>query len=308
MNEEIGVVGLGKIGLGVVRRLTRHGMSVVGLDRRPEARAAAEAAGAFVVGSLPELVDRLEAPRTVWLLLPAGDALSSVVGELETLLEAGDLVVDGGNSDYRDSIARHAALAERGLKFLDVGTSGGIAGEKLGFCLMVGGDAGDVERARRFLEALAPAPDRGWARVGEAGAGHFAKMAHNGIEYGLMQAYAEGLALVDARGDLGLDAAAVAELWGHGSVIRSWLLELVARGLRRPGGLADVAPFVPDSGAGRWAVREAVDLGIPAPVIAAALTQRFRSRDDGGFGDRLLAVLRQEFGGHEVRRVDERDG
>jgi 6-phosphogluconate dehydrogenase len=307
VSREIGVVGLGKIGLGVTRRWLRAGFSVVGLDTAAAAREAAERAGARVVASLGELVAALAPPRVVWLVLPAGRAVTEVVEALAEALAAGDLVVDAGNSDYRDSLARAAALERRRIGFLDVGTSGGIHGEEQGFCLMVGGDEGLIERVRPLLEALAPGRDRGWGRAGATGAGHFAKMVHNGIEYGLMQAYAEGFAILDARNDLDLAPQRIAGIWRQGSIIRSWLLDLAAECLEEPETLAGIAPDVADSGLGRAAVREAIELGVPAPVITASLLQRLRSRSEGGFAERLLAALRRQFGGHAVEPAPRSD-
>ena len=307
MSRQIGVVGLGKIGLGVTRRWLRDGFSVVGLDTAAAAREAAERAGARVVASLGGLVTALGPPRVVWLVLPAGRAVTEVVEALGETLTAGDLVVDGGNSDYRDSLVHAAALERRRIGFLDVGTSGGIHGEEQGFCLMVGGAEELVERVRPLLEALAPGRDRGWGRVGTTGAGHFAKMVHNGIEYGLMQAYAEGFAILDARDDLDLVPQRIAGIWREGSIIRSWLLDLVAECLEEPATLAGIAPHVADSGLGRAAVREAIELGVPAPVITASLLQRLRSRSEGGFAERLLAALRRQFGGHAVEPAPRSD-
>jgi 6-phosphogluconate dehydrogenase len=302
VSQQIGVVGLGKMGRGAARRWLDGGVAVAAYDLDAAARGAAGEAGARVAASLTELVGALEPPRAVWLSLPAGPPVAATVEELGRLLAPGDLVVDGGNSDYRDSIDRAAALGERGIGFLDVGTSGGVHGEERGFCLMVGGEERWVARMQPFFELLAPAAERGWGRVGATGAGHFVKMVHNGIEYGLMQAYAEGFAMLDARRGLELDPARVAEIWREGSVIRSWLLDLAAEVLREPAELAKIAPWVADSGEGRWAVREAIELGVPAPAITASLIQRLRSRvGEGGFAERLLAALRQRFGGHEVR-------
>jgi 6-phosphogluconate dehydrogenase len=304
MTAELGIVGLGRIGAGMVRRLRRAGVDVAGFDVDAGARAALEADGVETCSSLGQLAARLTAPRVVWVVVPAGEAVAQTVSALAGELEKGDLVVDGGNSDYRDSIERAGQLATHGIHFVDVGTSGGVHGEEGGFCLMVGGEESLVERLRPFLQHLAPDSERGWARLGGVGSGHFTKMVHNGIEYGMMQAYAEGFALLAARGDLGIDPARVAELWGDGSIIRSWLLELVAESLRDGDRLAEIAPHVADSGMGRWAVREAIDRGVPVPVLTASLMQRLRSRDEGAFGDRLLAALRQRFGGHAVRREE----
>jgi 6-phosphogluconate dehydrogenase len=305
VTKEIGIVGLGRIGWGMTRRLVRSGIGVAGFDSDAVARSRAEVGGAKVADSLDGLVDQISRPRVLWLVLPAGAPVAATVSSLASLLDTDDLVVDGGNSDYRCSIEHAAELGKSGIRFLDVGTSGGIHGESTGFCLMVGGDETLVERVRPVLEALAPGPTRGWGRVGATGSGHFAKMIHNGIEYGLMQAYAEGFAMLDAKSDLELDPACIAEIWKDGSIIRSWLLELVAESLAEPDELARIAPYVPDSGEGRWAVREAIDLGVPAPVITASLIQRLRSRSEGGFAERLLAALRQQFGGHAVTAARE---
>jgi 6-phosphogluconate dehydrogenase len=303
---EIGLIGLGRMGLGIASRLRIAGARVVGFDLDERARDEARSAGVEVVGSSEEVARRLLPSRTVWMMLPAGEAVDSAIGELCSTLEEGDTIVDGGNSHYRDSIRRGKSLHERGVHFVDVGTSGGIQGAEHGFCLMVGGDPERVEGLRPALEALAPAADRGWGRVGSLGAGHYAKMVHNGIEYGLMAAYAEGFAVLAAREGLDLDAGYVADVWRHGSVIRSALLDLAARELASPEDLSHVAAWVPDTGGGRWAVEEAIALDVPAPVITAALLQRLASRSNG-FAERLLARLRQRFGGHPTRGLEEDD-
>ena len=298
---QIGMVGLGKMGANMTARLQRGGHSVVAFDRSAEAVGAAVSAGAIAADSLPALVTQLVVPRAVWVMVPAGDATEATVRELAGLLAPGDVVVDGGNSNYRDSVRRAAELAARGLQMLDVGTSGGVWGLREGYSLMIGGDAGAVARLRPVFEALAPAPDRGWGHVGPSGSGHFVKMIHNGIEYGMMQAFAEGFAIMRHKEALGLDLAQVAEIWRHGSVVRSWLLDLTARALAENPTMEGIAPYVSDSGEGRWTVAEAIDLDVPAPVITLALLQRLRSRDAEGYGDRLLAAMRNQFGGHAVR-------
>ncbi len=285
----------------MARRWVRAGHRALGYARQEETRSRAEQAGVRAVSSLEELAKSVAAPRVVWLMVPAG-AVDSVIHELAPHLSPGDVVVDGGNSFYRDTLRRAESLREKGIHLVDVGTSGGVWGEENGYCLMVGGAPAAVERLRPLLEALAPAPDRGWARVGPVGAGHFVKMVHNGVEYGLMQAYAEGFAILRRKREFGLDLRQVAELWRHGSVIRSWLLDLTARALEQDPDLTDVAPYVEDSGEGRWTVAEAVDLDVPAPVITLSLLQRLRSRDLESYADRLLAVMRAQFGGHPLKR------
>ena len=303
---QLGMVGLGRMGSSMAVRLLAAGHQLVAFDSSAEAVAAVTRRGASGASSLDELVAALEKPRSVWTMVPSGPPTEETVSALAELLDRGDVVIDGGNSNYKDSMRRAAALASHGIAFLDVGTSGGIWGLTEGYSLMVGGDPATVERLRPVFEALAPAPDRGWAHVGPTGAGHFVKMIHNGIEYGVMQAYAEGFSILKHKTELELDLATIAEVWRHGSVIRSWLLDLTARALARSPSLSTVAPRVADSGEGRWTVAEAIDLDVPAPVITLALIQRLRSRDDESFADRLLASLRDEFGGHGVTSIDER--
>jgi len=299
---QIGMVGLGKMGANMTARLQRGGHSVVAFDRSAEALRAAAGAGATAADSLPALVAQLAAPRAVWVMVPAGDATEATLEELAGLLAAGDAVIDGGNSNYKDSMRRAATLAARAVHLVDVGTSGGVWGLREGYSLMIGGDPGAVARLRPVFETLAPAPDRGWGHVGPSGSGHFVKMIHNGIEYGMMQAYAEGFAILRRKEALELDLAQVAEIWRHGSVVRSWLLDLTARALAENPTMEGIAPYVSDSGEGRWTVAEAVDLDVPAPVITLALLQRLRSRDAESYGDRLLAAMRNQFGGHAVKR------
>ncbi|HEX6590132.1 MAG TPA: decarboxylating 6-phosphogluconate dehydrogenase [Longimicrobiales bacterium] len=300
---EIGILGLGRMGGGIARRLARGGHHVVGYD--PAVASLADGGGVEVADSLEGLASRLSAPRALWLMVPA-DIVDATLEDLTPLLGAGDVVVDGGNSWYRESMRRAAALATKGIVYLDVGTSGGVWGQREGYCLMIGGDEDASERLRPIFETLAPAPDRGWSRLGPSGAGHYAKMIHNAIEYGMMQSYAEGFALLEAKSELAIDAGRVAEVWRSGSVVRSWLLDLLAAELRDDPRLAELAPWVADSGEGRWAAREAIDLAVPAPVITLSLHARFRSRVENSFADRILAALRRAFGGHAVRPPDAR--
>jgi 6-phosphogluconate dehydrogenase len=297
---KLGMVGLGKMGANMTARLLAAGHQLVVSDRNPEAVRTSAARGALGSGSLSDLVSKLEAPRTVWLMVPAGEATEGVIEELSRLLEEGALVVDGGNSNYKDSMRRAARLKERGIAFVDAGTSGGVWGLTEGYSLMVGGEKESVERLRPVLESLAPAPDKGWGHVGPAGAGHFVKMVHNGIEYGLMQAYAEGFEILERKTDFALDLHRVAEIWRHGSVVRSWLLDLTAKALDENPELKGVRGYVADSGEGRWTVAEAIDLDVPAPVITASLMMRFVSRREESFAAKLLAALRNQFGGHRV--------
>ena len=300
---QIGIIGLGRMGANMATRLVRGGHDVVAYDRSPDATARAATAGATGVGSLADLTGRLAPPRAAWIMVPAGEPTESTVQAVAERLTRGDVVIDGGNSNYKDSMRRAAMLATRGIHFLDVGTSGGVWGLTEGYSLMIGGDKGAAERLRPVFQTLAPAPDRGWAYVGPSGAGHFVKMVHNGIEYGMMQAYAEGFSILKHKTEFDLDLAAVAELWRHGSVVRSWLLDLAARALAEDQTLESIAPYVSDSGEGRWTVAEAIDLDVPAPVITLALIQRLRSRDEESFADRLLAALRNQFGGHAVKQA-----
>ena len=258
--------------------------------------------GARGASALEDLVRQLKAPRAVWLMLPAGDPTENTIRALAELMVKGDTIIDGGNSNYKESMRRAAMIAEKGLHFIDAGTSGGIWGLTEGYSLMVGGPNEAVDRLRPIFETLAPAKDQGWGHVGPAGAGHFTKMVHNGIEYGMMQAYAEGFSILKHKKEFSLDLAQVAELWRTGSVVRSWLLDLTARALHDDQDLSSIAPYVSDSGEGRWTVTEAIDLDVPAPVITLSLIQRLRSRDSESFTDRLLSALRNQFGGHAVKK------
>jgi 6-phosphogluconate dehydrogenase len=298
MSVQLGFVGLGRMGLNMVTRLTRHGHHVVAFDRSPDPRARAAQVGAQVTDSLEGLVAALKPPRAVWIMVPPGAPTESTVEQLGTLLQSDDIVVDGGNTDFRDDIRRAEALGSRGIHYIDAGTSGGVWGLENGYCLMVGGSEEACRRLEPIFRALAP-PD-GYLRVGGPGAGHYVKMVHNGIEYGLMQAYAEGFDLLHAS-PFALDLAGIAELWNHGSVVRSWLLELTARALAADADLSELTGHVDDSGEGRWMLREGIERAVPLPVLTAALFTRFRSRTDNPFAERLLAALRQQFGGHAVK-------
>ncbi|MCX7229890.1 MAG: decarboxylating 6-phosphogluconate dehydrogenase [Burkholderiales bacterium] len=298
----LAMVGLGRMGANMARRLARGGAHVHGFDAQPEARTAlADEPGVVLHTSLADAVAALPAPRTVWLMLPAGEPSETALAELVARLAPGDLVVDGANANYLDS-QRHARdLEAHGLRFADCGVSGGVWGLANGYCLMYGADAEAAARLAPIARLLAPEPDRGWLHCGPPGSGHFVKMIHNGIEYGAMQAYAEGFALLEGKTEFDLDLAAVGELWRHGSVVRSWLLDLTVDALHDPGALDAVAPYVADSGEGRWTVDESVRQGTPAPVIALALMSRFASQGRADVGNRLLSLMRKGFGGHAVK-------
>jgi 6-phosphogluconate dehydrogenase len=301
---ELGMVGLGKMGGNMTARLVKGGHRVVGYARSKPVVDAAVREGAAGAGSLADLVRQLAPPRVVWLMIPSGPPVDQTLEQLRPLLAAGDLIVDGGNSYYRDTLRRAGLVAQWGFRFVDVGTSGGVWGRTEGYSMMVGGEEADVERIRPVLETLAPGPERGWGRVGPVGAGHFVKMVHNGIEYGLMQAYAEGFAVLQGKTEFALDLHQVAAIWRYGSVVRSWLLELTEAALAENPTLDGIEPWVEDSGEGRWTVTEALDLNIPAPVITLALQQRLRSREANPFTERLLAMMRHGFGGHAVKRAE----
>jgi len=299
---DLGLVGLGKMGGNMARRWMRGGHRVVGYTRSASTLDAFVREGLIGASSLEDLVARLKPPRAVWLMLPAGGPTEETVARLGALLGQDDVLVDGGNTYYKDDMRRAAALSPRGIHYLDQGTSGGIWGLQEGYCLMIGGPPEVARRLQPAFVTLAPAPDRGWGRVGPVGAGHFVKMIHNGIEYGMMQAIAEGFALLDVKKEFGIDLHQVASVWQNGSVVRSWLLDLVTRALGEQPGLEGIAPYVEDSGEGRWTVQESLDGAVPAPVIALSLMTRFRSRQPASFADRLLAAMRHQFGGHAVKR------
>jgi 6-phosphogluconate dehydrogenase len=298
---ELGMIGLGRMGGNMVQRLLRGGHSIVAYDQQPEAVRAAAQHGAQGASSLGDLVAKLTPPRAVWVMVPAGEPTEATLTSLRTLLAPGDTVIDGGNSNYKDSIRRAKDLNARGIAFLDVGTSGGIWGLQEGYSLMIGGDLQAFRRLEAIFQTLAPAPDKGYGYVGPAGAGHFVKMVHNGVEYALMQSYAEGFELMGAKKEFGLDLHQVAEIWRYGSVTRSWLLDLTTAILAEDPKLERLSAWVEDTGEGRWTVQEAVDLAVPLPVISLSLQARFRSRQDQPFGGRLLAALRNQFGGHAIR-------
>ena len=299
---DLAMVGLGKMGLNMATRLARGGHRVIGYARTDATVQEAIKLGAEGAHTLEEAVSKLQAPRIVWLMIPAGKVTHDTVQHLSTLLEAGDMVIDGGNSNYKDSILHAAMLEPQGIEFVDCGTSGGIWGLTEGYSLMIGGKPEVVEKMRAIFETLAPAADKGWGYVGPHGAGHYVKMVHNGIEYGLMQAFAEGFSILKAKEAFGLDLAQISHIWQHGSVVRSWLLDLAANALDEDTELADIKPWVADSGEGRWTVFESIDLDVPAPVITLSLQMRFASRDEENYTARMLAALRNQFGGHAIKK------
>ena len=301
---DIGMIGLGRMGGDMARRLMRGGHRVVVYDSQPEAVQALVDEGADGASSIEELAGQLPSLRVVWVMVPSGEPTESTIDALADALSPEDVIIDGGNSNYKDSVRRAESLAERGLFLMDAGTSGGIWGLEEGYSIMVGGDPEVFRRLEPVFQTLAPGSDRGYGRVGPAGSGHFVKMVHNGIEYGLMQAYAEGFELMRAKEEFGLDLAQIAGIWRYGSVVRSWLLDLTAAALDEDPALETIQAYVEDSGEGRWTVQESVDLNVPTPVISLALQARFRSRQEQPFGARLLAAMRNQFGGHAVRRAE----
>jgi len=299
---ELGMVGLGKMGANMTTRLLERGQRMVVYDRNTEAVKRSAEEGAVAAESLGELLDKLKAPRAVWSMVPAGAPTENVIEELSGVLSEGDVILDGGNSNYKDTMRRGAALREKKIHFVDVGTSGGVWGLSEGYSMMVGGDPDVVERLRPIFESLAPEPNQGWGRVGPTGAGHFVKMIHNGIEYGLMQAYAEGFEVMAKKKEFALDLGGIAEIWRHGSVVRSWLLDLTATALRENPELDGIKGWVADSGEGRWTVAEAIDLDVPAPIMTLALQMRFVSRQEESFAAKMLAAMRNQFGGHAIKK------
>ncbi|UOV04370.1 decarboxylating 6-phosphogluconate dehydrogenase [Pseudoxanthomonas sp. F37] len=299
---ELAMIGLGRMGANMAERLVRGGHTVRGYDPGEAARQQAGARGIIAHANLQNAVSALPTPRVVWLMVPAGQVVDDTLDQLRPLLAAGDTVIDGGNSNYKDTQRRGTQLAEAGIHYIDCGTSGGVWGLAEGYSLMIGGDADAVARLQPVFATLAPTPDTGWGRVGPGGAGHFAKMVHNGIEYGMMQAYAEGFAILKHKQAMDFDLGALAEIWRHGSVVRSWLLDLTADALKKNPQMDGIAPYVADSGEGRWTVAEAIDLNVSAPVITLSLLERLRSRDDDSYADKLLAAMRNEFGGHAVKQ------
>ncbi|HEY3328093.1 MAG TPA: decarboxylating 6-phosphogluconate dehydrogenase [Novimethylophilus sp.] len=297
---KIGMVGLGRMGGNMARRLRRAGIEVVGYSQDVTAtQQIAMEEGMAAASSLVDVVARLDAPRTIWLMLPAGEPTQQAIEQLKGMLSSGDVLIEGGNSNYKDSQHRAAALKAVGVDYLDVGTSGGIWGLENGYALMVGGEKSAVSRIEPILKALAP--DKGWLHCGPSGSGHFVKMIHNGIEYGMMKAYAEGFALMKGKVEFDMDLAAIAEMWRHGSVVRSWLLDLTATFLAKDQELKSIEPLVEDSGEGRWTVLESVEQGVPSPVMTMALMSRFASQGKGDFGNKMLAMMRKGFGGHSVK-------
>ncbi|MGH7627983.1 MAG: phosphogluconate dehydrogenase (NAD(+)-dependent, decarboxylating) [Gemmatimonadales bacterium] len=295
----LAMIGLGRMGGNMVRRLVRGGHELVVYDRNPEAVSELAALGAAGAGDWADLSARLSSPRVIWVMVPAGAPVDDTIGRLEPHLAAGDILIDGGNSNFRDTMRRATRLRERGIELVDAGTSGGVWGLENGYCLMLGGSPGAVAHCEPIFRTLAP--EEGYAHVGPAGAGHFVKMIHNGIEYGMLQAYAEGYEILRASQDFSLDLHQVAAVWNHGSVVRSWLNELAERAFAGDADLSNIKGYVEDSGEGRWTVQQALDLNVPAPVITLSLLARFRSRQDESFGAKVIAALRHEFGGHAVR-------
>ncbi|HEX3986112.1 MAG TPA: decarboxylating 6-phosphogluconate dehydrogenase [Acidobacteriaceae bacterium] len=302
---ELGIIGLGKMGGNMAERLRLGGHRVVGFDFSADAVKRLTDSGSTGVSTLEELTKHLAGPRAVWLMVPAGKPVDETIAKLKPLLEKGDTIIDGGNSNYQDSQRRYREVKAEGFNFVDVGTSGGVWGLKEGYSMMIGGEDAVVERLYPIFETLAPGKDQGWGHVGPAGAGHFVKMVHNGIEYGMMQAYAEGFSIMQAKQEMDLDLAEIAEIWRYGSVVRSWLLDLTADALKRNPELEGLEAWVEDSGEGRWTAIEAINLNISAPIITESLLRRIRSREENNFTDRMVAIMRNEFGGHAVKSEKE---
>ena len=301
---EIGMIGLGRMGGNMAQRLLKGGHRVVAYDPNEDAVKAAEHNGATGANSIVDMASKLSAPRAVWVMVPAGEPTESTINAVTDALSSGDIIIDGGNSNYKDSVRRASVLKDKGISFLDAGTSGGIWGLTEGYSMMVGGETEAFQRIEPIIQTLAPGKDFGYGHVGPAGSGHFVKMVHNGIEYGMMQAFAEGFELMEAKQEFNLDMAQIAEMWRYGSVVRSWLLDLTAVALKEDAKLEGLQAYVEDSGEGRWTVQEAIDLAVPVPVISASLQARFRSRQEQPFGLKLLAAMRNQFGGHAVRKAE----
>jgi 6-phosphogluconate dehydrogenase len=299
---QLGMVGLGRMGANMAERLLRGGHKVTGFDPNADARKALESKGASTVDSLQALVKNLSTPRVIWLMVPAGKITDDTVETLLSLLAAGDTVIDGGNSNYKDTLRRAESYRAKNIGYVDSGTSGGVWGLQEGYSMMIGGDEKTVEALRPIFETLAPAKDKGWGRVGPVGSGHYTKMVHNGIEYGLMQAYAEGFSILKHKTDFALDLHQIGEIWRYGSVVRSWLLDLTTDALGKNPQMDGIAPYVADSGEGRWTVDAALELDVPAPIITLSLLERLRSRDTESFSDKLLSAMRNEFGGHPIKK------
>ncbi len=300
---QLAMIGLGKMGANMATRLVKGGHKVVAFDLNVEAIRESEGNGAEGAESLADMASKLSSPRVAWIMVPAGVPTEKTVAAVAELFEPGDIVIDGGNSNYKDTVRRAKELKEKGIHFVDVGTSGGVWGLKEGYSMMVGGELDAVSAISEALSTLAPAANQGWGRVGPSGSGHFVKMVHNGIEYGMMQAYAEGFAIMEKKVEFDLDLHSIAEIWKYGSVVRSWLLDLTADALDENPSLDGIAPYVPDSGEGRWTVTEAIDLDVAAPVITLALLNRLSSREKDSFTDKLLSAMRNQFGGHSIKKA-----
>lgn len=300
---QLGMVGLGKMGANMTTRLLQGGHEIVVTDLNADAIKQAESGGAIGAGDLETLVSKLNAPRAIWVMVPSGAPTESTVMTLSDLVDQGDIIIDGGNSNYKDTMRLGEALKAKGVHYVDVGTSGGVWGLKEGYSMMIGGDEAVVASLSPIFETLAPSKETGWGRVGPGGSGHFVKMIHNGIEYGMMQAFAEGFAIMRKKEEFNLDLAEVARTWLHGSVVRSWLLDLIYDALAQDQELEEIAAYVPDSGEGRWTVFESIDLNVSAPVITTALQERIRSRDENSYTDKLLSVMRNQFGGHAIKKA-----
>lgn len=298
---QLGLIGLGKMGGFMAERLRQGGHQVVGYDFNPEAVEKLTASGNVGVSSLEDLASKLKGRRAIWIMVPQGKPVDDTIAKLAPLLNANDIIIDGGNSYYKDSQRRYKELTAKGLQFVDAGTSGGVWGLKEGYSMMIGGDKEPVDYLRPIFETLAPAADKGWGHVGPAGSGHFVKMVHNGIEYGMMQAYAEGFTVLEKKEEFNLNLPQIAQIWRYGSVVRSWLLDLTADALAGNPTLDGLQAYVVDSGEGRWTVFEAFDLNVSAPVITESVIRRIRSREENNFTDRMLAIMRKEFGGHAVK-------
>lgn len=298
---ELGMVGLGKMGANMAERLLKGGHKVVGFDPNADARTLLESRGSTSADSLEVLVKALSAPRVVWVMVPSGAITDGTVDRLHELLSEGDTVIDGGNSNYKDTIRRAASYQDKKINYVDCGTSGGIWGLAEGYSMMIGGDEKAVDAIKPIFETLAPGKAQGWGRVGPVGSGHYTKMIHNGIEYGMMQAYAEGFSILKHKTDFALDLKQVGDIWRYGSVVRSWLLDLTTEALGKNPEMRGIAPYVVDSGEGRWTVDAAMELSVSAPVITLSLMERYRSRDNDSFADKLLASMRNEFGGHAIK-------
>jgi 6-phosphogluconate dehydrogenase len=300
---QLGLIGLGKMGGNMAERLRLGGHQVIGFDFNADAVKKLTESGNVGVSTLEDLVKKLEGRRAIWIMVPQGAPVDETIAKLEPLLNKGDILIDGGNSYYKDTMRRHKEVTAKGFEFLDVGTSGGVWGLKAGYSMMIGGKKETVEYLRPLFETLAPAQDKGWGYVGPGGSGHFVKMVHNGIEYGMMQAFAEGFTVLEKKEEFNLDLPQVAKIWQHGSVVRSWLLDLTADALAGNPTLDGLQAYVVDSGEGRWTVFEAIDLNVSAPVITESVIRRIRSREENNFTDRMLAIMRNEFGGHEVKKT-----